>query len=93
MTNSFLIIAKRPSKLSLWPYGRLLIQFTTCSSINELYFYFRKNKILLDLIVAEMDLVTHVQQGAFSQFEVVHCLGPFSCQDDHSEAVWERPKD
>lgn len=47
---------------------------------------------LLDLVVAEVNLVSHVQQRALPQLEVVHGLGPLSCQDNDSEAVGEGPK-
>lgn len=43
------------------------------------------------LIVAEVNLISHIQEGALPQLEVVHSLGPLSCQDDYSEAVGEGP--
>ena len=46
---------------------------------------------LLYLIVAEMDLISHIKKGALSEFEVIHRLGPLSGKDDDTEAVWEGP--
>jgi hypothetical protein len=46
---------------------------------------------LLDLKVAEVDLVSHVKKRALSQFKVVHSLGALSCENNDSEAVGEGP--
>lgn len=38
-----------------------------------------------------MHLVAHVEEGTLPKFEVIHCLGTLSGEDDHAETVGESP--
>lgn len=56
----------------------LAIHYSTCSSIKLLNKNLNRLETLLDLQIAEVDLVSHIEKRAFPELEVVHSLGALS---------------